>query len=210
MFGKIFEIPCFDWKRYLKIYESNISFVTELCYGGVLSHHLGLPFNSPFVNVMVGDRIGYQKMLDRLDYYMSTSPEVKDNEDGGVYLEGCVEYPLLWYGDIVLHGFHYRNVEDFFFKWEKRRKRYNPNSNIVFKILYDENDLEEFERLAVKNKVGFYYENTDMEQVITVPFDRYHFTYAFSTCVLKFIESGSIFRETNIFKLLLGEKDFRR
>lgn len=208
--GKVFEIPCFDWKRYLEIYRSNISIVAELCYGGVLSHHLGLPFNSPFVNVRVGDKTGYQKMLGRLDYYMSTPPELKENGDRGVYLEGCVEYPLLWYDDIVLHGFHYRNVEDFFSKWEKRRKRYNPNSNIVFRILYGENDLEEFDRLAIKNKVGFYYENTDMEQVITVPFDQYHFTYAFSTCVLKFIETGSIFREANIFKLLLGEKDFKR
>lgn len=208
--GKIFEIPCFDWKRYLTIYQSNISIVAELCYGGILSNHLGLAFNSPFVNVRVDQGKGYTKMLYGLDYYMSVSPEIRESEENKVWMGGCIEYPILWYDDIVLHGFHFKNTNDFLSSWERRRKRYNKNENIIFKILYNENDLEEFDKLPVKNKVGFYYKNTAMERVITVPFDRYHYVYAFSTCVHEYITSGTVFQEMDIFKLLSGEKEFKR
>lgn len=208
--GKIFDIPCFDWKRYLTIYKSNVSIIAELCYGGILSNHLGLPFNSPFVNVRVENQIGYTKMLYRLDYYMSISPEIKATGGNEVCLGGCIEYPLLWYDDIVLHGFHYKDIADFWSSWEKRRRRYNQNAKILFRILYDENDLEEFDKLPVKNKVGFYYKNTAMERVITVPFDRYHYVYSFSTCVHEYITSGNVFQEIDIFRLLSGEKEFKR
>ncbi len=214
LFGKIFEIPRFDWKRYIAIYKSNISIVAELCYGGMLSHYLGLPFCSPFVNVRV-DNIGYWKMINRINGYMSIAPQLKESrqKDSKGYidfLEGCVGYPLLWYDDILLHGFHYKSKEDFLLKWEQRRKRYNSKLNIVFKILYDEKDLEDFDKLEIEKKIGFYYEKTDKENIITIPFDKQHYAYAFSNCVNDYIESRAIFSQVDIFKLLLGEKDFKR
>ena len=106
--GKIFDIPCFDWKRYLEIYRSNISIVAELCYGGILSNHLGLPFNSPFVNVRV-ESPEYWKMINKINEYMSISPKIKQigkrdlNEQ---FLAGCIEYPyysmmIFFYMDFI-------------------------------------------------------------------------------------------------------------
>ncbi len=209
--GKIFVIPCFDWKRYLTIYKSNISVVSEFCYGGMLCNHLGLPFNSPFVNVRVGDKDKYQKLISRLDYYMSISPDDgKKLQKADISIEGCVAYPILWYEDIMLHGFHYSNLETFLAKWEQRRKRYNPESVFVFKVLYDEDDLKDFDRLDIKHKIGLYFEDTNREQVITIPFDRKKHTYCFTNCVNEFVSSGDIFHKIDIFRLLSGEKDFKR
>lgn len=74
--GKVFQVPCFNWKRYLKIYESDLSIVSEACYGGKLSHQLGLPFNSPFVNVRIGNnRKDYSSLLNRLKDYMQMTPQ---------------------------------------------------------------------------------------------------------------------------------------
>lgn len=212
--GRIFMIPCFDWKRYITIYKSNISIVADFCYGGVLSYHLGLPFCSPFVNVMVGDISGYQRLINRMDYYMSMAPIIKEmnvnRSANQIIRAGHVEYPVLWYDDIALHGFHYKNEEVFLSKWEQRRKRYNPESSIIFKIIYDENDLEDFDRLAVDHKIGFYYEKTDKENIITLTFDTQYYLYFFAQCVNKFIEPGDIFHRIDIFRLLLGEEDFKR
>lgn len=216
MHGKIFEIPCFDWKRYIKVYKSDISIIAEFCYGGFLSHHLGLPFCSPFVNVRVGTKLGYQKMIKQINNYMSLTPQLMKTgqKEFEKYAEcvggGCVEYPLLCYDDILLHGFHYKSEEDFLSKWEQRRKRYNPKSNVVFKILYDESDIEDFDKLEIDNKIGFYYENTDKENIITIPFNKQHYTYSFAVCVNEYIRSQNIFSQIDIFKLLLGEKGFKR
>ncbi len=209
--GKVFEIPCFDWKRYLTIYKSNISVISELCYGGMLCNHLGLPFNSPFVNVRVGDKSGYQKLISRLDYYMSASPHTGNElHKSDIITEGCVAYPILWYDDIMLHGFHYSDMETFWAKWEQRRKRYNPESAFVFKLLYGEDDLKDFDRLDIKHKIGFYFEDTGREQVITIPFDRKKYTYCFANCVNEFVSSADIFQRIDVFRLLSGEKEFKR
>lgn len=74
--GKIFKLPYFNWKDYIEIYKSKISIIAEACYGGILSHHLGLPFFSPFVNVRIGyEKNDYYKMLENLDDYMQRTPE---------------------------------------------------------------------------------------------------------------------------------------
>lgn len=216
--GEIFKIPCFNWKKYIQIYKSDISIVSEICYGGVISSKLGLPFCSPFVNVKVGmDRNDYEKLLNQLDYYMSITPTEKNMElyrgRDWTSWEGRTKFPMLWYDNILLHGFHYKSQEDFLTMWEKRRKRYNPSSVVVFKILYDEKDLEEFEKMQIRCKVGFYYKETDRNDIITIPFEgelAQRNAYAFGPYVNNSVKNGMVFSRLDIFKALLGEKDFKR
>ena len=99
--GKIFKIPHFNWKKYMQIYNNDISIITENCAGGVLSNALGLKFCSPFVNVRVGiEKDDYFKLISNLDYYMEKSPEeftkgkYKDLNWNG--WEGRVDFPRLW------------------------------------------------------------------------------------------------------------------
>lgn len=213
--GKIFKIPNFSWERYMEIYKKTISIIAEACYGGIISNHLGLPFNSPFVNVRIGiEHDDYYKLLNHLDKYMTQSPNfeanniyVKKNWDGW---EGRIQYPKLWYDDIVINGFHFIDEEKLFNSWERRRQRYNKQDRVIFKILYSEQDVEEFSKLQEINKIGFYYRKTNFDNIIWIPFeDNLKYAYQYGTYITHLAKTGEIFLYFNVFKLINGEGNYK-
>ncbi len=108
---------------------------------------------------------------------MKNSPQLVGSEEWCKVLtddsfEGRVHYPRLWYDDICLHGFHYDSIDDFYSVWERRRNRYNAHNIKVIKVLYSDYDVERFEMLTVKKKVGFYYKQTNNPNIITL--DNYN------------------------------------
>lgn len=208
--GSVLNIPHFNWNKYIELYNKNISIIAETCWGGVLSHILGLEFCSPFVNVRVGiERGDYYKLLNKLDFYMQCSPQekaksraVRDDLSGW---EGRIDFPVLWYDDILLHGFHYRNQEDFFETWEKRRKRYRTDRKIIVKILYNEKDIELFEKIECERKIGFYYKEIINKDIIYIPFSesmQERYAYQYASYLIGIIQNGELFTYIDIFSLL--------
>lgn len=206
--ASVLNIPFFNWKKYIKIYNSGLSIISEVCFGGILSNHLGLALNSPFVNVRIGTKKNdFFEFLKNMNKYMLESPSLecsKYNETNSWCGEefGRIEYPLLQYDNIMLHGFHYKTQNDFFEDWEKRRKRYNFQNNIVFKILYDEKDIEEFEKIPFTYKLGFYYKETEYNNIISIPFDEVQNAYFWMTYINYITISGEIFNYVDFFELL--------
>lgn len=205
----VMKLPYFDWKDYIQLLKSNVSIVAEACYGGLLSSMLGLPFCSPFVNLRVGiEPEDYYSLLENLREYMNKAPSLQPKEKyrntNFVGWEGRIEFPLLWYDDVLLHGFHYENTAQFLEIFEKRRKRFNPNKYVVFKVLYDEEDVKRFQSLPHKVKWGIYYKPTDYDNIITVPFSDIcnPYAYAYGTYVFQYFKSHQIFENLNVFKLL--------
>lgn len=215
--GNVFLIPYFEWNRYIDIYNNNVSIVTETCLGGVLSSNLGLPFCSPFVNTRIGIRKNdFFKLLENLDLYMEKSPaevpkELERNYNWNGW-EGRVDFPKLWYDDILIHGFHYNSQREFFNVWEKRRKRYNADNKIVLKILYDDEDVEIFENLKYPKKVGFSLSKTEYEDIVTFngDFSVERYSYQYATYIFETIKNGEIFKKIDIFRLLNGEKNWNK
>ncbi len=213
--GKVFFIPYFEWNRYLSIYNNNISIVTETCTGGVLSNNLGLPFCSPFVNTRIGiEKNDYFHLLEKLDEYMRVSPtedaKYLDRNFNWNGWEGRTVFPKLWYDDILIHGFHYQSQQAFFDIWEKRRKRYNSNNKIIFKILYDEEDVEKFERLGYAKKVGIYYKKTNAKNIVLTKCDNLSdkYAYQYASYIFDWIKSGEVFRYVDVFRLFNGEENW--
>lgn len=216
--GKVFLVPGFDWSRFINIYINNVSIVTETCLGGTLSNNLGLPFCSPFVNVRIGiQKNDYFRLLDKLDWYMNQSPteypKIKDAKYNWNGWEGRVNFPKLWYDDILIHGFHYRSQQEFLDIWEERRKRYNPENKVIFKILYDEEDVEKFEQLEYLRKIGLYYKKTNYENIVVTCnkdgiSDKYAYQYA--SYIYDWIKNGEIFKYVDIFRLLNGENHWNK
>lgn len=215
--GKVLKIPHFDWNKYIKIYNSDISIVAETCIGGCLSNKLGLPFNSPFVNVRVGiEKDDYFHLLNKLDSYMQQTPaEIPKTNDCDRNWNGweCrIDFPRLWYDNILIHGFHFQSQKDFLDIWEKRRQRYNFQHKLILKILYDEEDLEKFLQLVYPKKLGFYYGCTNTKDVISFPYfdnkymcDKY--AYSFTTFLYEeYIDNGKIFNDIDIFNILREDK----
>lgn len=206
--GSVIQLPFFDWKKYIKIYNSNLSIISEVCFGGILSKRLGFALNSPFVNVRIGTKKNdFFEFLENINKYMLESPSLECNK----YIEtnswcgeefGRVKYPLLRYDNIILHGFHYKTQKDFLEDWEKRRKRYNFQNNIVFKILYDEKDIEKFENIPFTYKLGFYYKETRCENIITIPFNEIYWAYSWMTYINQITISGELFNYVDFFELL--------
>lgn len=177
-----------------------------------MSNNLGLPFCSPFVNIRIGiEKNDYFKLLDKLDCYMQQSPteypKSMDKNYNWNGWEGRVDFPKLWYDDILIHGFHYYSQQEFFDIWEERRKRYNSENKVIFKILYDEEDVEQFEQIEYQRKIGLFYQKTKYENIVTICcddiFDKYAYQYA--SYIYDWIKSGEIFKYVDVFRLLNGE-----
>lgn len=212
--GQIFKIPHFNWNRYLQILEKKVSIIAEICYGGVLGKKLFLPMYSPFVNVTVGHRPGdYFKLLEKLDEYMAVSPSIRKMDYSISRNAFRLQCPELWYDDVLLIGAHFESTEEFFETWERRRKRYNKENKIIFAVLYDEEDLELFQKVKWNNKVGFFPGKCDRDDVVEVPFPIEEavgkHAYSYRSYINNVIlGEDKIFLYLDIFKLLNGEKDY--
>lgn len=208
---KIRKIPGFDSEKYQKLQEHPVSIVSEMCVGGALYRALGLRYESPFINVRIGlERNDYFEFLNHLDEYMSRTPSL---QPGPIYKdcdfigwETRTEFPILWYDNIMIHGFHYRSIEEMMDTWERRRKRFHSDNVVILKILYDDSDVDRFERLPFKKKLGFYYKPTPYDDILTlgteIEKNGVHYSYWYAPLVYQIIDGGEVFQHIDIFKFL--------
>lgn len=213
--ASVLTIPYFNWDRYIYIYENQPSIIAENCIGGVLTNLLGLRFNSPFVNVRIGiEHDDYWKLLYEFDKYMSMTPDTmpkgKYQSKNFAGFEGRVDFPKLWYDDILIHGYHYKSTEDLLNKWEKRRNRLQDNNEFVIKMIYDVDDLEKFRALQKQNKLGFYSEKVPDDNIITLPRPGLNYVYSLAVAFTGTVVSKEPLIYFDLFKWLCGESDFKK
>lgn len=114
--GDVFYVPYFDFKRYVKIKENRISIVSNHCWGGVVCHRLGLPFLSPFVNMLI-DNEDYVRLVCNLPFYLK-----QPLKDGGRNRTGA---PLGRLSDVTIQFIHHQNFESAKRDWNRRVSRVN-------------------------------------------------------------------------------------
>lgn len=105
---RIFQLPGFDFEKYVKLLNSKISIIANNCWGGITYHNLGLQFLSPFINIHIHES-EYLHLLKNLHYYINCelkfrrwgySPRLKKN------------FPVCVLDDIELFCNHYFSFED--------------------------------------------------------------------------------------------------
>lgn len=136
-------------KKRLGLKNKNFTLIASNCNGCLILHDLGLPYNSPFVNMYIPAE-DYIRLLQNLDHYMSLEPSFRENAPEG--------YPIATLGDVTLHCVHYRNIEDVVTCWNRRRQRMDLSNCFVMFTDRDgctQQHLETFDRLPMKNKVVF-------------------------------------------------------
>lgn len=105
---RFLEIPNVDVERYIQLKNSNISIVSNNCWGGIIYKTLGLECLSPFKNLFLNDE-EYLKLLRRLPYYLSCEPSfykyVYDDSRN-------MEYPVLLLDDISVYCNHDTDAEE--------------------------------------------------------------------------------------------------
>ena len=97
------------------------------CNGGIISHDLGLRFNSPTVNLFMRAE-DFIKFSENLSYYLSIDSftECRDRE-----IIGKRTYPIAFLGDITLFLVHYGSLAEAQKKWDERKRRVNWNNIVV-------------------------------------------------------------------------------
>lgn len=157
-------------RRYInKKYQKNIknkdcSIISMNCVGGVVSHELGLRFNSPTVNLWFKPK-EFIRFLSHLEYYlydceMQIDVEVSDK---------C-GYPVGKLDDINVYFTHYETFEQAKQKWNERLKRLKMDNIYIVMVQKDgctEEDIHSFDNLKYKHKVIF----------TTKEYPQYHSTY---------------------------------
>ena len=144
-------IPGFALEKYRKLQRSRLSIFSMNCFGGMLSHTLGLPFLSPFVNLWLSEK-NFIDLLRAPRAYMEKNflfNEMARQPDLNV------EYPVVALDDIVIYMNHYRSFDAAVEKWNERKQRINWENLFVTMYTEDEKILQEFDALPYDKKVCF-------------------------------------------------------
>ncbi|HEM5503957.1 DUF1919 domain-containing protein [Streptococcus suis] len=127
--------------------EEPCSIISSNCVGGVILHELGMPFNTPTINLYMEPK-SYLTFVSNLQYYLKVPLEEKEVNLG---------YPVGHLNDeVTIHFLHYENFSQAKYKWEERAKRVNFNR--LYFILTDRDGLTQedavrFDNLPYENKV---------------------------------------------------------
>lgn len=148
---KVFSIPFFDLKKYVRIKQRRISIISRNCWAGLCYNYLGLQFNTPFINMFFSDG-DFIKLMKRFDYYLSVPLEFAGlNFDNNLKCE----YPVGRLDDIYLYFNHYRDYDEAKECYERRKRRINKKQLIFISSTADKSVEKEFDSMDYERKVIF-------------------------------------------------------
>lgn len=142
-------------KNIARLKSKDITIISSNCAGGVISHDLGLRFNSQFVNLAMRPK-HFVKYLSNFDYYNSLDVSFPAELQSECWSGG--HYPVGVVGDTEIHFIHYSSYEEASKKWSERKARINKDSLFIIMSERDgctKEDLLAFDALPFKNKVVF-------------------------------------------------------
>lgn len=159
---RVLQIPSFNFERYIAFKDSNISIVSNNCWGGVIYRTLGLECRSPFKNLSVGET-DYLKLLERFRYYMGcelTFLEYAFNTNSQK------NYPVMLLDDIKVHCNHDTDPLEATAKWNRRKKKLNYDNLFVEMYTESRETMEAFLKIeGYKQRLCFVPFETDMSNV---------------------------------------------
>ncbi len=167
--SKVFLTPFFDLAEYLRLKDSRCSILSNFCLGGIVSDQLGLEFLSPTVNmVCLGEE--FIKFVNNFEEYLSVDMvEYKDEtyiprtRGTETFMGKGLVRDVTWYFR------HSRQPAADVKKWNERRHRVNPDNIAVMMVLFTRDEVELFEKIPVKKKLGLFFEPTEYEDILYIP-----------------------------------------
>lgn len=209
--GNVFNIPFFDFKRYVSLIENPVTIISDNCWGGYIYNLLGLRITSPFVNFPI-QKMDYLKMLSDFDFYINKPLELV--KDGSLMENKCPKVKIKD-TEIVFDLVHDTSYADFIDKWKRRKQRINYK-NLLFKMIIENDEQAEiFDALPLKNKIGFYHKPSKYTSIVCLP-------YYLNRIFIKnlsiigyrydvFLQDKKVLlAEIDILKMLTDKKDFMR
>lgn len=161
----------------------NVTILSHNCLGGVISHDLGIRFNSPFVNLWLYPK-DFIKYCRNIEYYRNCKLRFLSNEIDHLGRSG---YPVAMLGDIKIHFLHYKSNEEAENTWYERTKRMNLDNIRCIMSECDTctlDDLKEFSKL----------------QYPTVALVHKNYDYIGNTIYIKGFEDSEEIGNTMVYK----------
>ena len=140
---RILDVPFLDFEEYIRLKESNITIISNNCWGGVVYHALGLECRSPFKNLFLEDA-DYLKLLRNLRYYMDCDMQFGEYK---VDAHSKEKYPVMVLDDISIHCNHEAIPECAMEKWNRRKQKMNYGNLFIEMYTEKEETVDEFLRL---------------------------------------------------------------
>lgn len=164
--SRFMDIPYVDIDTYIELKNSKLSIISNNCWGGIISHTLGLEHLSPFKNLFLKDG-DYIKLLMNMDYYLECEPSLaRMNRD----VHTNVEYPVLLLDDVELHCNHETDAQNAISTWNRRCKKVNLDNLFVEMYTLDRNIAEKFCQLEkYEKKVCFVPFKANKKEMVYLP-----------------------------------------
>lgn len=203
----VMQEPHFDFERYIRLRESNVTIVSDLCWGGFMYRRLDLRCMSPFWNTHIWDS-DYLRLLEDLRGYCSEKLEFSHYCPD---YQGSHIHPVMKLGDVSIHFIHMDTPEEACARWYERVVRINWD-NLFIMMCTERRDYEHAFNELCKDEKGVCfvpYETLEPHSfhLLTDAHDD-----AFHAAVNEPVRVyyGSAGYPFDPVKLLLGEPDFAR
>lgn len=152
-------IPGFTLDKYRRLQRSRLTIFSHNCFGGLISHTLGLEFRTPFVNMFLSAR-EYLQFLRAPRVYMEEPPTFKETQWQPTLK---FDYPVVTLGNIDIHMNHYRSFDEAVNIWQRRKARINWYNLFVAAYTESEDVLREFDAMPYGKKVCFVPFKSDLD-----------------------------------------------
>lgn len=206
--GDVFKIPYFDFKRYIHVKKSNLTIISNNCWGGYVYSILKIPFNSPFIKTLINVD-DYLRLIRDLKKYLNLPLEE-------VEIKNKRSAPVGRLGDVEIKFMHHASFGLAKQDWSRRISRVNYD-NIFLEMTVEggvESVIREFSKNQERKKVVFssypyeiennvYLRDWDSEIIRT----KYSYNYNQALLDISKNRYASSF-PIDILKMLLGEKDY--
>lgn len=201
---RILDIPYMDFDKYIKLKTSQVSIISNNCWGGTVYCSLGMECLSPFKNLFLEDE-DYIRLLSNLRDYLSMPLKFVGF---GTDIHSRKQYPIMGLGDIFVHCNHEDAPEDALEKWNRRLKKINYDN--LFVEMYTENKhiADEFVSMGQYDKkicfVPYETQSSDMIQLELYPGQKEFYEVVNSNAAI-----GKNSNTYSLIDLMLGNKRMR-
>ncbi|WP_197428733.1 DUF1919 domain-containing protein [Phnomibacter ginsenosidimutans] len=123
--------PAVAWLRH-QLWSEEVSIISNDCFGGEYYRLLQLPYNTPFVGLMLMAPC-YIKLLQHFDEYMEQPLHfVNESKYPSLNVQRQANsYPIGMLNDVEIHFLHYHNAEEAATKWKRRCQRINKQNMLI-------------------------------------------------------------------------------
>lgn len=150
--------PAVAWLQY-RLRSEEVSIISNDCFGGEYYRLLQLPYNTPFVGLMLMAPC-YIKLLQQFDEYMAQPLHfVDESKYTSINAQRQANpYPIGMLNDVEIHFLHYQSVEEARSKWVRRCHRINKKNMLIKfageKDFAADEHYDQFSKLPFKKKIS--------------------------------------------------------